>query len=237
MTQTPIPASKHYQYMREALAYAEVSLKRNEVPVAAVLVDNTTGEILHKGHNWTNHSLNGTAHAEFRIYEQLRDAHRETHLHIWANATLYVTVEPCIMCASMLEQVGVSCVVFGCPNERFGGHGSVFDVRGAKLQVVVPGVCHREAVALLRRFYVRENIESPNAIEKKKRVLNLDEFPRIKYSKYISEEDFVSVWGAEFRFVFERDEFLEFDESGRLVNENEGGDCKRLKSITTTRLC
>lgn len=216
--------------MREALTYAEISLKSNEVPVAAVLVDNTSGEILQKGHNWTNHSLNGTAHAEFIIYQKLRKSHSDSHLKMWKNATLYVTVEPCIMCASMLLQVGVSAVVFGCPNERFGGHGSVFNVRNKSLKIVIPGVCHREAISLLRRFYVRENVVSPNAIEKKKRVLNLNEFPRLQYNKYITIDEFNEIWGVKNQFIFENDDFLEFNECGELINEKI--EIKRCKKLT-----
>lgn len=207
--------------MRQALNYGDVAFKNNEVPVTALLVDNRTGEILHRAHNMTNISLNGTSHAEFQIYNHLLHKSPHDHLQIWKNATLYVTVEPCIMCASLLDQLGISCVVFGCPNVRFGGNGSVFNVNYNSNYKIIPGVGHKEAIALLRRFYVGENKKNPNSITKKKRVLKMDDFPQIEYSKYISREKFVDIWGGDAGRIYDTNDFLEFDDEGKLIlNDN-----------------
>lgn len=226
-----ITRCKHYHYMQIAIEYGEVSLRNNEVPVSAILVDNNTGAVIYKSHNWTNHTLNGTAHAEFQIYHHLLKTEPETHLEIWKNATLYVTVEPCIMCASMLDQIGISTIVFGCPNERFGGNGSVFNIRYKSKAKIIPGVCLQEAILLLRKFYIRENDQSPNVINKKKRVLKVEEFPKMEYSKYITLEEFIDVWGDEFKFVYETNDFMDFDEkTGLLVNKvNEENTKKKIK--------
>lgn len=74
---------------------------------------------------------------------------------------LYVTVEPCIMCASALRQYGIRTVYFGCLNDRFGGCGGVMRVHEDKGvdpgYPVYGGLFREEAILLLRRFYVQEN--------------------------------------------------------------------------------
>lgn len=210
-------ALEHYKYMQVAIKYGDTALENNEVPVTAILVHNGTKEILHRSHNMTNKTLNGTKHAEFIIYEYLMKKFPETHLKLWKESTLYVTVEPCIMCASMLDQLGISKIVFGCPNERFGGNGSVFNIRYNSKYDIVPGVCLKEAIMLLRRFYVNENDRSPTSINKKKRVLKLQEFPKLNYSQYISLAEFINTWGEKFTTIYETNEFLEFDDKGELL--------------------
>lgn len=74
---------------------------------------------------------------------------------------LYVTVEPCIMCASALRQYGIRAVYFGCLNDRFGGCGGVMQINSDKSvdppYPVYGGLFREEAIMLLRRFYVQEN--------------------------------------------------------------------------------
>ena len=74
---------------------------------------------------------------------------------------LYVTVEPCIMCASALRQYGIRAVYFGCLNDRFGGCGGVMHIHADKSVdppfPVYGGLFREEAIMLLRRFYVQEN--------------------------------------------------------------------------------
>ena len=65
------------------------------------------------------------------------------------------------MCAEALCKAGVGRVVFGCPNEKFGGCGTVLDVAGQGGMAVVAGVRGEEAVALLKSFYARANVRAP----------------------------------------------------------------------------
>lgn len=134
--------------MREALSMAEEAFSALEVPVGSVFVRNN--QIIAKGRNRTNELMNATRHAELEaideILEKFTPAHdgfgvsphaTETETETAADkghnsnpnpfkdTTLYVTVEPCIMCAAALRQVGIKRVVFGAGNERFGGNGSV----------------------------------------------------------------------------------------------------------------
>lgn len=93
---------------------------------------------------------------------------------------LYVTVEPCVMCAAALRFLGIGKVFYGCGNDRFGGCGSVLNVHTGpfipeestpKLDCQVLKDYRTECIMLLRKFYVRENGKAPNPKKKAKRVL------------------------------------------------------------------
>jgi tRNA-specific adenosine deaminase 2 len=109
--------------MSRALELAKIALDQGEVPVGCVIIKNQ--EIIGEGHNLTNKLKNGTKHCEFiAIYDAL-SKNPEVNLN---GAEVYVTCEPCIMCAEALVLVGISKVYFGCYNERFGGNGSVIKI-------------------------------------------------------------------------------------------------------------
>ena len=78
--------------------------------------------------NETNKSLNGTRHAELVAINQILAEHP---IGVFKETDLYVTVEPCVMCASALRQYGIRAVYFGCWNERFGGTGGVLNIHQA----------------------------------------------------------------------------------------------------------
>jgi tRNA-specific adenosine deaminase 2 len=122
-------AEVHLHWMRLALEEAEGALREEEVPVGCIIVHSSSQRLLARGRNQTNRSKNGTRHCEFVALEQLRDAKGEdgTPLRL-KECTLYVTVEPCLMCAAALRIAGIGLVVFGCGNERFGGCGSVLNL-------------------------------------------------------------------------------------------------------------
>jgi tRNA(adenine34) deaminase len=142
----------HEFFMQEALQEARLALQSAEVPVGAVVVvDNV---IVGRGHNQRQTLPDPTAHAEILA---LRQAAR--HLGHWqlTAATLYVTLEPCIMClgAAVLSRIG--CLVFGCKDPKAGACGSQFDILGMRRLnhtfPVLGGVCQDEASALLRGFF------------------------------------------------------------------------------------
>lgn len=158
--------------MDTALDEARKALRRGEVPVGCALYT-SSGELVATGSNRTNERGNATAHAEFIALEQLSRPECP-HLHPTAkDLTLYVTCEPCIMCAAALVQSGVIArIEFGCANPRFGGCGSVrsIDINGSddgvRLPTVVGGIRATECVQLLSEFYTTTN---PNAPKPKKR--------------------------------------------------------------------
>ncbi|KNG85783.1 cytidine and deoxycytidylate deaminase zinc-binding domain protein, partial [Aspergillus nomiae NRRL 13137] len=115
----------------------------------------------------------GTKHAEFIAIEQMLQSHPKSLLR---STKLYVTVEPCVMCASALRQYRIQAVYFGCGNERFGGTGSILSLH-TDFSIDPPypvygGLFSKEAVMLLRRFYIQENEKAPKPRPKKSRELN-----------------------------------------------------------------
>lgn len=162
----------HQTFMQSALDVAEQALREGETPVACVLVHH--GKVVATGMNDTNRSLNGTRHAEFLAISVFLKTYT---LDDFPETDLYVTVEPCIMCASALRQYGIRAVYYGCGNDRFGGTGSVLAIHSdPNIDVGYPsygGLYRAEAIMLLRRFYIQENDNAPNPRPKKDRELNL----------------------------------------------------------------
>jgi tRNA-specific adenosine deaminase 2 len=153
-------------FMRSAFKVAQQAVKFNEVPVGCVL--EYKGAIIARGCNEVNITKNATRHAEMVAIDQALDYTRTAGIpleEVCAAACLYVTVEPCIMCAYALRQVGITRVVFGCKNERFGGCGSVLDAHEAKMDPQLSELrCtsssdadQERAITLLKQFYEGQN--------------------------------------------------------------------------------
>ncbi|KAI7864230.1 cytidine deaminase-like protein [Spinellus fusiger] len=165
------------RFMLEALDVAQEAYEHLEVPVGCVFVHNNT--VLARGRNKPNETFNATRHAEIEAIDAILKEHPLT---IFATTDLYVTVEPCVMCASALRQVGIRHVYFGCGNDKFGGNGSVFDIHSdprletpTSKHYTTQGDKHsEEAILLLRKFYVRENNHTPTPKKKTNRVLKTE---------------------------------------------------------------
>jgi tRNA(Arg) A34 adenosine deaminase TadA len=126
------------ELMGLALAEAALALAEREVPVGCVFA-RADGSPLARAHNRTNALFSPLMHAEVVALHALveglpRDARDVAGAlrALLADATLYVTVEPCIMCADALLRAGVRRVVYGCSNDKFGGCGTVVDVFGGR---------------------------------------------------------------------------------------------------------
>ena len=140
--------------MREALHQAQRAEAHDEVPVGAVVVVN--GEIAGRGSNAPVRIHDPTAHAEILA---LRQAAKKTGNYRLEDATVYVTIEPCPMCAGALVAARVRTLVFGSRDLRFGGVRSKFRIADSPLlnhQVeVVEGVLAVECLELLKSFFDR----------------------------------------------------------------------------------
>ena len=142
----------HERFMHEALQEAHVALHHAEVPIGAVVVVDDV--VVGRGYNQRHMLPDPTAHAEVLALRQAAQ-----HLGQWqlTTATLYVTLEPCIMClgAAILSRIG--CLVFGCKDPKAGACGSQFDVLGTQRLnhtfPVISGVCEDEASAVLKEFF------------------------------------------------------------------------------------
>ncbi|KAJ3023169.1 tRNA(adenine34) deaminase [Thoreauomyces humboldtii] len=106
------------------ISQAQEAFDVGEVPVGCVFVLN--GEVIGRGRNRTNETLNGTRHAEFVAIDQIAAAGHE--VSVFSSVDLYVTVEPCVMCASALRHMQIRKVYYGAGNDKFGGCGSVFSI-------------------------------------------------------------------------------------------------------------
>ena len=103
------------KYMREALAEARAAAAEDEIPIGAVIVCN--GRIIGKGHNMVERLHDATAHAEMIAITAATEAIGGKYLQ---DCTLYVTVEPCPMCAAALNWSQISRIVYGAPDPRRG---------------------------------------------------------------------------------------------------------------------
>ncbi|KAJ9073802.1 tRNA(adenine34) deaminase, variant 2 [Entomophthora muscae] len=183
--------AKILEYMKLAFEQAEEAYNVGEVPVGCVIVDKTTGKVVSGGRNETNETLNGTRHAELVAYDKMFPALKEateSGLITLENYMLFVTVEPCIMCASALGYLKIDSVYYGCQNERFGGCGSVESLHESlsiqqRSYAAFGGYMREEAIMMLRRFYVRENTSAPAPKKKAARVLKTEIAPPKKASE------------------------------------------------------
>jgi tRNA(adenine34) deaminase len=144
----------HHHFMQEALYEARCALQTMDVPVGAVVViDNG---IVGRGRNQREASADPTAHAEVMA---LRDAAQRLGTWRLEAATLYVTLEPCIMCIGAAVLSRIRALVYGCRDPKAGACGSQFDILGAqRLNHTFPmtaGVCAAEASDLLRTFFLQ----------------------------------------------------------------------------------
>jgi tRNA(adenine34) deaminase len=142
----------HILMMQAALGEARAAAEAGEVPVGAVLAVN--GEIVASSGNRTIRDCDPTAHAEMVV---LRQAARTLGNYRLGGTTLYVTVEPCIMCAGALIQARIPLLVYGADDPKGGAARTCFQALAHPAlnhQVeFIAGVCAEESAALLRSFF------------------------------------------------------------------------------------
>ena len=135
------------------LALDEARRSGDEVPVGAVLVD-TKGIVLATSHNLREQKSDPTSHAEIEVIRRAAATIEDWRLE---NTTLFVTLEPCVMCAGAIVAARIPRVVFGAWDERVGASGSIYDVlrdpRLGKPIEVTAGVLEHECSAVLKDFF------------------------------------------------------------------------------------
>ncbi|MEW6031872.1 MAG: tRNA adenosine(34) deaminase TadA [Bacillota bacterium] len=138
--------------MDEALAEARAAAEAGEVPVGAVLVEGDL--VVARGHNLRETLADPTAHAEIIVLRRAAEARGTWHLE---GTTVYVTLEPCAMCAGALVLARVDRLVYGVPDPKAGAAGSLMNiVQDERLNhrlEVVSGIRARECGEVLRRFF------------------------------------------------------------------------------------
>lgn len=149
-----MPQPDDQYWMRHALALAERAEAEDEVPVGAVVV--REGVVLGEGYNRPIGSRDPSAHAEMIA---LREAARNADNYRLAGADLYVTLEPCTMCAGAIIHARIRRVVFGARDPKTGAAGSCFEILGTdqlnhRVEVCA-GVLAEECGGRLRAFFAR----------------------------------------------------------------------------------
>lgn len=143
----------HQKFMQTALKEAEKAGQRAEVPIGAVIVAQN-GEILAADHNKTIELSDPTAHAEILA---MRAAAKQLQNYRLLNTTLYVTIEPCIMCMGAIVNARVARVVFGAGDPKWGAAGSLYDfssdTRLNHRVEVISGVYEEACRRLMKDFF------------------------------------------------------------------------------------
>lgn len=135
------------KYMKQALAEAQKAYAKGEIPIGAIVVCN--GTIIARCHNLTETLNDVTAHAEMQAITSAAESIGGKYLD---DCTLYVTVEPCPMCAGAIGWAHLGRVVYGAADEKKGYRKYAPDVLHPKTKVT-DGVCADEAAELMKRFF------------------------------------------------------------------------------------
>ena len=138
-------------YMKEALKEAQKSYKKNETPIGAVVV--YKGEIIAKAHNLRESKQDSTCHAEILAIQKACKK-----LGVWRleECDIYVTLEPCVMCAGAIIQSRIKNCFYGAKNDRFGVHRgpiNLFDVNFNHKVNIEGGILEDECSKLLTQFF------------------------------------------------------------------------------------
>ena len=136
-------------FMKKALQEAEIAFEKDEIPVGAIIV--IENKVIARGHNLTEMLVDVTAHAEMQAITAASNFLGGKYL---IGCTLYVTLEPCQMCAGALYWSQISKIVFGASDEHRG-----FEKMGTQLHpktTVIQGVLANEASELMKKFFAKK---------------------------------------------------------------------------------
>lgn len=162
----PDITSIHEKYMKQALKQAEKAFSLGEVPIGCVIVHQ--GKIIGRGYNRRNTDKSTLAHAEITAIRKASKVIGDWRLE---ECTIYITLEPCQMCAGAIIQARIPEVVMGCMNPKAGCGGSVLNILehpGFNHQAAVTrGILEQECSDLLKLFFTK--LRERNKEEKKKK--------------------------------------------------------------------
>jgi len=155
-----IGQNKDFEYMNAALEEAQKALALGEVPVGAVLVQDDT--IIARAHNLREWQQNPTAHAELLVIQRAADEKKSWRL---LETTLYVTLEPCLMCAGAILQARIPRLVFGAMDPKAGACGSLFTVhQDSRLNhqvTITHGIQEAPCRNMLKKFFQQLRQDQP----------------------------------------------------------------------------
>src|SRR6266404_9100445 len=147
-------------YMREALRMAEKAREADEVPVGAVVV--REGKIVARAYNQVELLKDATAHAEMLALTQAEAAMNDWRL---TDCDLYVTKEPCVMCAGAIVHTRIRRIIFGCADPRSGGAGGIVNLLQQPTLnhhcEITAGVLQSECASILQDFFRKKRAQEP----------------------------------------------------------------------------
>ena len=143
-------ANDDEKFMRLALAEAQEAALHDEVPIGAVIV--CQGRVIARGHNLTETLTDVTAHAEMQAITSAASFLGGKYL---TDCTLYVTVEPCLMCAGALAWSQISIVVYGAPDDKRGFH-TYCNSPFHKKTTIIAGILADECAKLMTEFFKKK---------------------------------------------------------------------------------
>ena len=139
-------------FMSKALKEAEKSLDKAEIPIGCVIVKD--GEVVGRGHNAREELNQAIMHAEVMA---IQEANRTVGNWRLLDCTLFVTIEPCVMCSGAIGLARIPKVIYGASNQKFGGAGSLYDIlRDERLNhrvEVETGVMEEECAKIMQDFF------------------------------------------------------------------------------------
>ncbi|WP_270736959.1 tRNA adenosine(34) deaminase TadA [Streptococcus anginosus] len=110
-------------FMREALKEAKIALDHDEIPIGCVIVKD--GKVIGRGHNAREELQRAVMHAEVMAIEEANAYEKSWRL---LDTTLFVTIEPCVMCSGAIGLARIPQVIYGAKNQKFGAAGSLYDI-------------------------------------------------------------------------------------------------------------
>ena len=151
-------------FMREALKEAQKSLEKEEIPIGCVIVKD--GEIIGRGHNAREEQQKAILHAEIMAINEANENEGNWRL---LDSTLFVTIEPCVMCSGAIGLARIPQVIYGAANQKFGCAGSLYDiltdVRLNHRVEVETGILEAECAGIMQDFF-RKNREKKKAAKR-----------------------------------------------------------------------
>lgn len=142
---------EHIKFMKAAISEAKKARQIEEVPVGAIIV--LDGKIIARAHNRRNTNSDGTAHAEILA---IKKAGKKLERWNLTDCEMYVTLEPCVMCAGAAVNSRIKRIYFGAFDHRYGGCGSLMDITQSELNHKIEvhgGIMETECAELLSSFF------------------------------------------------------------------------------------
>uniref|UniRef100_A0A8R1EVV9 CMP/dCMP-type deaminase domain-containing protein n=1 Tax=Caenorhabditis japonica TaxID=281687 RepID=A0A8R1EVV9_CAEJA len=158
------------EFLEMAFKLAEEALEGDEVPVGCVFV--VDGKEIGRGRNRVNETGDPTRHAEMVAVMEMWKKYGAECEQVLKKSTLYVSLEPCIMCSSAMYQLGIRRMVYGAENPRFGGVRSVGNAEKYRMEnnvQIVAGIWSERSIQLLKTFYEKQNPFAPPEKRKAKK--------------------------------------------------------------------